>query len=361
MRKKTRMAILVTGATGFLGGHVARLLNAQGADLRLLVRPTSRLENLEGLRAERVVGDLRDPASLRAAVRGCQIVFHVAADYRLWARHPDELYRSNVEGTANLLDAAAEAGVGRIVYTSTVGTIRPSDLGRPSDPGRPPDSGKLSDEDSPVSLEHMAGDYKRSKFLAEQAALERARRGAPVVIVNPTAPVGEADVKPTPTGKIILDFLRGRMPAYMDTGLNFVDVRAVAEAHLAAAEHGRPGERYILGDRNMTLHELLQALARIAGRPAPRLRVPYSVAYGVALVDTALARWTGRAPVAPLDGVRMARHKMFVSSEKGRRELGFSPGPIEDALERAVRWFCDQGYVGKRVADHAGHRLRAAI
>ena len=212
-----------------------------------------------------------------------------------------------------------------------------------------------------MSLEHMAGHYKRSKFLAEQAALERARRGAPVVIVNPTAPVGEADVKPTPTGKIILDFLRGRMPAYMDTGLNFVDVRAVAEGHLAAAERGRPGERYILGDRNMTLHELLQALARIAGRPAPRLRVPYAVAYGVALVDTALARWTDRTPSAPLDGVRMARHKMFVRSEKARRQLGFCPGPIEDALERAVRWFYDQGYVGKRVADHAGHHLRAAI
>ena len=351
MLKKVRMAILVTGATGFLGGHVARLLNAQGADLRLLVRPTSRLENLEGLRAERVMGDLCDPASLRAAVRGCQIVFHVAADYRLWARHPEELYRSNVEGTANLLDAAAESGVGRIVYTSTVGTIRP------------PARGSLSDEDSPVSLEHMAGHYKQSKFLAEQAALERARRGAPVVIVNPTAPVGEADVKPTPTGKIILDFLRGRMPAYMATGLNFVDVRAVAEAHLAAAERGRPGERYILGDRNMTLHELLQALARIAGRPTPRLRVPYAVAYGVALVDTALARWTGRTPVAPLDGVRMARHKMFVRSEKASRELGFRPGPVEDALERAVRWFYDLGYVaqGKRLADHAGHRLRVAI
>ena len=345
------MAILVTGATGFLGGHVARLLNAQGADLRLLVRPTSRQENLEGLRAERVMGDLRDPASLRAAVRGCQMVFHVAADYRLWARHPEELYRSNVEGTTNLLDLAAESGVERIVYTSTVGTIRP------------PDSGKLSDEDSPVSLEHMAGHYKRSKFLAEQVALERARRGAPVVIVNPTAPVGEADVKPTPTGKIILDFLRGRMPAYMDTGLNFVDVRAVAEAHLAAAERGRPGERYILGDRNMTLHELLQSLARITGHPAPRLRVPYAVAYGVALVDTALARWTGRTPAAPLDGVRMARHKMFVRSEKASRGLGFCPGPVEGALERAVRWFYDQGYVaqGKRLANHAGHHLCAAI
>ncbi len=351
------MAILVTGATGFIGGHVARLLSARGADLRVLVRPESQLDNLEGLRAERVAGDLRDPRSLRTAVRGCQTVFHVAADYRLWARDPQELYRTNVDGTAHLLDAATEAGVKRIVYTSTVGAIRP------------PAEGSLSDEESPVSLEHMVGHYKRSKFLAEQVALEHARRGAPVVIVNPTAPVGEADVKPTPTGKIILDFLRGRMPAYIDTGLNVVDVRAVAEGHLAAAERGRPGERYILGDRNMTLCELLQALARIAGRPAPRLRIPYGLAYGVAVVDTFLSRWTGRTPSAPLDAVKMARHKMFVRCEKAVRELGFRPGSAEAGLERAVRWFRDQGYVGegKRAiaaagrSNHAGHHLRAPV
>lgn len=345
------MKVLVTGATGFVGGHVARLLAARGADLRVLVRSTSALENLEGLAAERIIGDLRDAASLRAAVRGCRTVFHVAADYRLWARSPQEFYRSNVDGTANLLDAAAEAGVERIVYTSTVGTIRPAA------------DGQASDEDSPVSLEQMTGDYKRSKFLAEMAALERAWRGMPVVIVNPTAPVGEADLKPTPTGKVILDFLCGRMPAYIDTGLNLVDVRSVAEGHLAAAERGRVGERYILGDRNMTLREILEALARIAGRPAPRWRLPYAVAYCVAVVDTLLARWTGRAPFAPLDAVRMARHKMYVRSDKATRELGFRPAPLEAALERAVRWFYDHGYVaaGKQVEAHAGHHLRAQV
>ncbi len=346
------MAILVTGATGFIGHHVARLLSSRGAELRVLVRPESRLENLEGLRAERVVGDLRDPRSLAAAVRGCQTVFHVAADYRLWARDPQELYRSNVEGTAHLLDAAAQAGATRIVYTSTVGAIRP------------PAEGCLSDEDAPVSLEHMVGHYKRSKFLAEQAALEGARKGLPVVIVNPTAPVGEADVKPTPTGKIILDFLRGRMPAYIDTGLNLVDVRAVAEGHLAAAERGRVGERYILGDRNMTLREILEALARISGRRAPRLRIPYALAYGAAAVDTLVARWTGRAPRAPLEGVRIARHKMFVRCDKAARELGFRPDPVEAALERAVRWFRDHGYVAAPAgmpAPNAGHHLRAQV
>ena len=324
------MAILVTGATGFIGGHVARLLAARGASLRVLVRPQSRLDNLEGLKAERVVGDLRDPRSLETAVRGCDMVFHVAADYRLWSPDPRELYESNVQGTANLLAAAAQAGTKRVVYTSTVGTIRP------------PAPGHLSDESAPVSLRDMAGDYKRSKFLAEQRAMQFAAQGLPVVIVNPTAPVGEADVKPTPTGKIILDFLLGRMPAYIDTGVNVVDVRAVAEGHLLAAERGRVGERYILGDRNMTLREILETLARLTGRPAPRFRIPYAVAYGFAVFDTFLARRTGRPPRAPLDAVKMARYKMFVSSAKAERELGYRPGSAEEALERAVRWFKTQ-------------------
>jgi len=321
------MAVLVTGATGFIGGHVARLLAARGAPLRVLVRPQSRLDNLEGLKAERVVGDLRDPRSLETAVRGCDTVFHVAADYRLWAPDPRELYESNVQGTANLLTAAAQAGMKRVVYTSTVGTMRP------------PAPGHLSDESAPVSLRDMAGDYKRSKFLAEQTAMQFAARGLPVVIVNPTAPVGEADVKPTPTGKIILDFLLGRMPAYIDTGVNVVDVRAVAEGHLLAAERGRVGERYILGDRNMTLREILETLARLTGRPAPRFRIPYAVAYGFAVFDTFLSRRTGRPPTAPLDAVKMARYKMFVTSAKAERELGYRPGSAEEALERAVRWF----------------------
>ena len=321
------MAVLVTGATGFIGGHVARLLAARGAPLRVLVRPQSRLDNLEGLKAERVVGDLRDPRSLETAVRGCDTVFHVAADYRLWAPDPRELYESNVQGTANLLTAAAQAGMKRVVYTSTVGTMRP------------PAPGHLSDESAPVSLRDMAGDYKRSKFLAEQRAMQFAAQGLPVVIVNPTAPVGEADVKPTPTGKIILDFLLGRMPAYIDTGVNVVDVRAVAEGHLLAAERGRVGERYILGDRNMTLREILETLARLTGRPAPRFRIPYAVAYGFAVFDTFLSRRTGRPPTAPLDAVKMARYKMFVTSAKAERELGYRPGSAEEALERAVRWF----------------------
>jgi dihydroflavonol-4-reductase len=324
------MAILVTGATGFIGGHVARLLAARGAQLRVLVRPQSRLDNLEGLKAERAIGDLRDPRSLETAVRGCDTVFHVAADYRLWSPDPRELYESNVQGTANLLAAAAQAGTKRVVYTSTVGTIRP------------PAPGHLSDESAPVSLRDMAGDYKRSKFLAEQRAMQFAAQGLPVVIVNPTAPVGEADVKPTPTGKIILDFLLGRMPAYIDTGVNVVDVRAVAEGHLLAAERGRVGERYILGDRNMTLREILETLARLTGRPAPRFRIPYAVAYGFAVFDTFLARRTGRPPRAPLDAVKMARYKMFVSSAKAERELGYRPGSAEEALERAVRWFKTQ-------------------
>jgi len=324
------MAVLVTGATGFIGGHVARLLAARGASLRVLVRPQSRLDNLEGLKAERVVGDLRDPRSLETAVRGCDTVFHVAADYRLWSPAPRELYESNVQGTANLLTAAAQAGMRRVVYTSTVGTMRP------------PAPGHLSDESAPVCLRDMAGDYKRSKFLAEQTAMQFAARGLPVVIVNPTAPVGEADVKPTPTGKIILDFLLGRMPAYIDTGVNVVDVRAVAEGHLLAAEHGRVGERYILGDRNMTLREILETLARLTGRPAPRFRIPYAVAYGFAVFDTFLSRRTGRPPTAPLDAVKMARYKMFITSAKAERELGYRPGSAEQALERAVRWFQNQ-------------------
>jgi dihydroflavonol-4-reductase len=326
------MPVLVTGGTGFIGGHVARLLAARGAELRLLVRPRSRLDHIEDLPAERVLGDLRDPASLRAALRGCRTVFHVAADYRLWSPNPQELYESNVQGTANLLDAAAEAGVDRVVYTSTVGAIRP------------PAPGQISDEDSPVSLDQMSGHYKRSKFMAEQAALERARRGLPVVIVNPTAPVGEADVKPTPTGKIILDFLRGRMPAYIDTGVNVVDVRAVAEGHLLAAERGRIGERYILGDRNMTLRAILETLARLTGRPAPRFRIPYAVAYGFAVLDTYVSRWSGRPPTAPLDAVKMARYKMFVTSAKAERELGYRRGSAEDALARAIHWFDTHGY-----------------
>jgi dihydroflavonol-4-reductase len=319
--------ILVTGASGFIGGHIARLLAKRGCPVRVLVRRSSDLRGIADLRVERMVGDLREPRSLEPAVTGCETVYHVGADYRLWAPDPSELYRSNVEGTRNLLEAAGRAGVRRVVYTSTVGCI-----------------GVPGDEASPVRLEDMTGHYKRSKFLAEQAALEFSRAGLPVVVVNPTAPVGEADVKPTPTGRIILDFLLGRTPAYVDTGLNLVDVRDVAAGHLLAAERGQPGERYILGGRNVTLREMLGMLARIAGRPAPRVRLPYAAAWLYGAGGTLLARLTGREPRAPLEAVRMARKKMWVQSGKAERELGFQPGPVEDALRRAAEWFRENRY-----------------
>lgn len=318
----------VTGASGFLGWHVARVLTERGHSVRALCRPASQLRELE---VERVTGDLRDRASLDTAIAGCGAVFHVAADYRLWSRNPSELYRSNVDGTRNVLEASAKAKVDRVVYTSTVGCI-----------GMPP--GREGTENTPVSIEDMTGHYKRSKWLAEQVALESATHGLPVVIVNPTAPVGDHDWKPTPTGKIILDFLRGKLPAYVDTGLNVVDARDAAEGHLLAAERGRTGERYILGNENLTLKQILMRLASITGRPAPKLRVPYPVAYAAGVCTTGLAYLTGRPPLAPLEGVKMARKKMFVSHSKASDELGFSPGSADVALQRAVEWFRQNGY-----------------
>jgi dihydroflavonol-4-reductase len=314
---------LVTGASGFLGWHVARILLERGYAVRALVRPGSRVN---GLDVEVATGDLRDPASLERAAAGCGLVFHVAADYRLWAANPDDLYRSNVEGTRNLLQAARNAGVERVVYTSTVGCI-----------GIP--SGGIGDEDTPVALADMVGHYKRSKFLAEEVALEAARGGLPVVIVNPTAPVGDHDVKPTPTGQIVVDFLKGGMPAFIDTGLNVVDARDCAQGHLLACERGRPGERYILGSENLTLAEILGTLARLAGRKAPTVRLPYAVAYAAGVCSTAWATISGRPPRVPLEGVRMARKRMWVTHEKARRELGFNPAPAEAALAHAVEWF----------------------
>ena len=319
---------LVTGASGFLGWHVANRLLARGHKVRALVRSTSRLRDLD---VETVCGDLRDKASLEASVRGASIVFHVAADYRLWARDESELYRSNVDGTRNLLEAARQAGVERFVYTSTVGCI-----------GVP--KGGVGNEDLPVRLEEMVGAYKRSKFLAEQVALEFARSGFPVVVVNPTAPVGDHDSKPTPTGKIIVDFLRGAMPAFVDTGLNIVDAGDTAEGHIMALERGVPGERYILGGENLTLQQIFLCLEAISGVRAPRWRIPYSVAFAAGLVSTGMARLTGKEPLAPLDGVRMSKKKMFVTNAKAVRELGFSSGPAETALRRAVDWFRANGY-----------------
>jgi dihydroflavonol-4-reductase len=291
--------------------------------VRALVRPGSQVD---GLDVERVTGDLRDAASLKLAVAGCGLVFHVAADYRLWAKDPSELYRSNVDGTRNLLEVARQAGVERTVYTSTVGCI-----------GVP--EGGIGDEGQPVKLAQMAGDYKRSKFLAEQVALEFARSGMEVVIVNPTAPLGDHDVKPTPTGKIVLDFLNGDMPAFIDTGLNVVDVRDTAEGHWQACERGRSGERYILGSENLTLAQILEKLAAITGKKAPRVRLPYAVALVAGGFSTAWAGVSGQPPRVPLEAVRMARKKMWVSHQKAQRELGFAPAPAEQALRRAVEWF----------------------
>ena len=341
------MTTLVTGATGFVGSHVASQLVSSGENVRVLVRPTSNFKLLEDLRVERVEGDLRDAGSIERAMRGVRRVFHVAADYRLWTQHPEELYESNVEGTRRLIAAAERAGVERIVYTSTVATIAVPQHGT-----------ALPNEATAARLEEMIGHYKRSKFLAEQVALDAAKAGAPVVIVNPTAPVGPGDWKPTPTGRIILDFLLGKMPAYVDTGLNVVAVEDVAAGHLLAAEKGRSGERYILGGRNMTLKEILDALAAITGRRAPRLKLPHVVALAAGYADEWYSRLAGREPQIPVEGVKMSRHKIFVESDKAARELGYAPGKIEAGLERAVRWYGDHGYVpslaaGKGVAHPA--------
>jgi dihydroflavonol-4-reductase len=327
------MPTLITGATGFIGSRVARLLAERGEGVRAMVRAASRRENLAGLDLELVEGDLKDPGSLRRAVEGCETVYHVAADYRLWARDPGELERTNVGGTRNLLEACRAAGVRKVVYTSSVGA-----LGIPRD-------GTPGTEATPVALTDMIGVYKRTKFLAEEEALRFAAEGLPVVLVHPSTPVGPGDIKPTPTGKIVVDFVNGRMPAFVDTGLNIVDVDDVAAGHLLAAERGRVGEKYILGNRNMTLREILEALADITGRPAPKVEIPYALAWSAGWVSTSWASVTGSEPGIPLEGVRMARKKMFFDASKAVRELGLPQTPVETALERAVRWFADHGYV----------------
>jgi len=323
----------VTGDTGFLGFHVARVLVDQGANLRLLVRPTSNLKNLQGLNADTAVGDLRDSASLEKAMSGCDTVFHVAADYRLWVRDPNEMYRSNVDGTRALLEAARKQGVRRVVYTSSVATI-----GFTSD-------GKPADEESPVSLADMIGHYKRSKYMAEQAAMEAGRSGMDVVTVNPTTPIGEQDVKPTPTGRIVVDFLKRKFPAYVETGLNLVDVRECARGHVAALEKGKTGERYILGGQDLTLKQILDKLGQITGLPSPTIKLPYIFAFATGVVDEAI---TGmllrREPRATIDTVRMGKKKMFASSAKAQRELGWKIVSVDDALKRAVNWFRANGY-----------------
>jgi dihydroflavonol-4-reductase len=311
-------------------------LAEQGADLRLLVRPTSDLRNLDGLNADRVVGDLRDSTSLEKAISGCDVVFHVAADYRLWVRDPDEMYRSNVEGTRGLLEAARKQGVRRVVYTSSVAT-----MGFISN-----HASRVADEESPVSLADMIGPYKRSKFMAEQVAVDAARSGVDVVIVNPSTPIGERDIKPTPTGRIVVDFLKRKFPAYMETGLNLVDATECARGHVQALEKGRSGERYILGGENLTLKEILDRLAAITGLPSPTVKVPYLVALaGGIFYEMVSGRLLGREPRATIDEVRMARKMMFVNSAKAERELGWRAVPVDGALRRSVEWFRANGYV----------------
>jgi dihydroflavonol-4-reductase len=326
------VTVFVTGGTGFVGSHIVRALVGDRRRVRCLVRRSSDLGRLAGLDVERVEGDVTDAASLRRAMAGAEVVFHAAADYRLYARDPRELYRNNVDGTRNLLTVAAALGIRKVVYTSSVGTLTPS-----------PD-GAAADERAQAVLGDMVGDYKRSKFLAEREVDGFSARGLPVVVVSPSTPVGEGDAKPTPTGQIIVDFLNRRLPAYVDTGLNLVDVRDVAVGHLLAADRGRPGERYILANVNLTLRELLELLGRLSGLAPPRLKLPHWVPLAIAHLENPIARWLGRRPRVPLDGVRMARTKMFFDGGKAVRELGVPQSPIEPALARAVRWFIDHHY-----------------
>jgi dihydroflavonol-4-reductase len=328
------MDALVTGATGFVGANVVRELLSAGATVRALVRPGSNRRALAGLAVELTEGDLTDGDSLGRAVAGIATVYHVAADYRLWAPDPRPLFRANVEGTRAILEAAGQAGATRIVYTSTVGA-----LGIPKD-------GTPGDETTPVSLADMVGPYKRSKFMAEQVAVEFAAKGLPVVIVNPSAPVGPWDVKPTPTGQMIVDFMTGRMVATLDTGLNIVHVRDVARGHLLAAARGRVGEKYILGHENLSLASIGRLLADLTGRQPPRFRVPYAVAWSAAACCEGVSRVTRRPPMIALTAVRMARKRMFFSPAKAVRELGLPQTEVRAALRDAVEWFSIHGYAG---------------
>ena len=331
------MTTLITGATGFLGSAVLRLLVAEGREVRALVRKGSDSRNIDGLDIERVTGDLTNGASLKAAVKGCDALYHVAADYRLWIPKPKEIYDINVDGTRNLMRAAGEAGVARIVYTSSVAVLG---LGKDGTP---------ADEDLPVGLGDMTGHYKRSKYLAEEAVREMVSNdGLPAVIVNPTAPIGARDIKPTPTGRITVDFVNGRMPAYVDTGLNLVHVDDCAQGHLLAFEHGKPGERYILGGENLSLKQILSTIADITGGKAPRLRIPHNLIMPVAVVAEAWTRLTGGSePFVTVDGLRMAKKKMYYSHQKAARALEYAPRPAAKALRDAVRWFRENGYLGK--------------
>ena len=327
------MRIFLTGTTGFVGHHVAKALAAEGADLRLLVRKTSSLKNLEGIPGDTVVGDLASPESFRSALAGCDAVMHVAADYRLWIRDPAAMYRANVDGTRDLLRLAREAKVPRVVYTSSVATMHFFT------------NGIVSNEDTPVSLKDMVGHYKRSKFLAEQQAIAAAQNGQQVMILNPTTPIGPNDAKPTPTGRIFVDFLNHKFPAYVDTGLNIVDVSEVARTHVAALGKGTPGRRYILGGENLTLKQILDKMSAITGIPSPTTKIPFAVAAAYAFFEELITgRIRGKEPRATLEEVRMGRKKMFASSARAQQELGFRIVPVYPAMRAAIEWFRANGY-----------------
>jgi dihydroflavonol-4-reductase len=336
------MTTLVTGAAGFLGSHIARQLVARGETVRVMLRPSSQNRAIADLPLEYVTGDLRDTASLDRAMKGVQRVFHAAADYRLWARHSQDIYDSNVGGTKNILAAAKRAGVQQFIYTSTVATIA---VDRPAQPNESTDS----------KLEEMIGHYKRSKWMAEREALNAAKEGLPVIVAMPTTPVGPWDWKPTPTGKLIVDFLNGKMPGYVDTGLNFVGVEECALGHLLIAEKGKVGQRYLLGGENLTLKQMLDMLAKITGLRAPSLKISHNVALGVAYASTIFSRLVGKEPGIPVEGVKIAQHKMFVDCARSQRELGFKAGPVAAALDRAVRWYEANGYVIPRRAKRIAH------
>jgi dihydroflavonol-4-reductase len=327
------MKVFVTGSTGFVGSHVARAYAAAGAELRLLTRKTSRMTGIEGLAAEVVEGDLRQVELLRTAIRGCDALVHVAADYRLWVRDPKEMYSANVDGTRELLRLAREEGVAKVVYTSSVAT-----MGFKMD-------GTIVDEDTPVTLEEMIGPYKRSKYMAEQEAIEAARGGQHVMVLNPTTPIGAGDAKPTPTGRIVVDFLNRKFPAYVDTGLNLVDVAEVARMHVVALERGVVGERYILGGENLSLKQILDRMSAITGLPSPTMKVPHAVALTFAFFDEMITgRLLGKAPRATVEEVRMSRKHMFALSAKAERDLGFRVLPVYTALRAAIEWFVANGY-----------------
>ncbi len=331
------MTTLVTGASGFLGSHVTRQLVARGETVRVLLRASSNNRAIADLPLEYVTGDSRDAASLARALAGVTRVFHVAADYRLWAKRKQDIYDSNVGGTKNLLDAAKRAGVSQFVYTSTVATIA---VDRPEHPN----------EFTDAKLAEMVGHYKRSKWQAERLVLDSAKQGFPAIVAMPTTPVGPWDWKPTPTGKIILDFLNGKMPGYVETGLNFVGVEECAAGHLLVSDKGKVGERYLLGAENLTLKEMLDTLAKITGLSAPKLKIPHGLALGVAYANTVFSRLLGREPGIPVEGVKIAQHMMFVNAKRAQKELGFKPGSVAAALERAVRWYAENGYVSPRRA-----------